>query len=284
MASLEGWNFTIKLCPHAGRVILPQTCFVPRRLFNDGTPRLAFTPEVCLAGGMKQALSIFFGAVLAFSFVRADLTMVEKIEGMAGAPGQVTILIKGDKMRIDSTPQVSAILDGHTGDMITLMKDQKCAVRISAEKMKAAAAMITKFNGEPGDAAAAKPKPTGRKQTINGYAAEEYASETARFKASYWLAPKYPDGAAVLRQLQAIKPEIWKSANPNVASFNDFSALPIRTVIDMGSVKLTTEIVSVKQDPIPDSAFAIPADFQEIKAPEIEGPEETKDSASPAHP
>ncbi len=231
---------------------------------------------------MKLAATILFGATCAFSFARADLTMVEKIEGVEGAPGQITIQVKGDKMRIDSTPQVSAIIDGKSGELVTLMKDQKRAVRISAEKMRAAAAMITKFNGKEGDPAANKPTRTGRKETINGYEAEEYVMETGNMKASYWLAPKYPEGAVIMKQLQAVKPEMWKSANPNAASFSDFPALPIRTVVDMGTIKMTTELVSVKQDPIPDAAFAIPADFQEIKAPELGLPAQS--ASSPAHP
>src|SRR6478752_4851922 len=103
---------------------------------------------------MKLACSLLMSAVCAVSTVRADLTLVEKVEGIEGAPNQITILVKGDKMRIDSTPQVSAIVDGHTGEIVTLMKEQKRAVRITAEKMKAAAAMITKFNGKEADPAA----------------------------------------------------------------------------------------------------------------------------------
>lgn len=233
---------------------------------------------------MKLAFSLLLSAVCLVSRARADLTMVEKVDGVSGAPTQVTIMVKGDKMRIDSTPKVSAILDGKTGELVTLMNDQKRAIRMSAEKMKAAAAMMSKFNGNTNDVAANKPKPTGRKETINGYEAEEYVMDSGTLKASYWLAPKFPDGAAILHQLQALKPEIWKSANPNAASFSDFPALPVRTVVDLGGMKMTTEIVSVKQDPIPDTAFTVPADFQEIKAPEMALPGQGAGAASPSHP
>ncbi len=228
---------------------------------------------------MKLPFFVLMSAACAVSLVRADLTMVEKIDGVTGVPSEITIFIKGDKMRIDSTPQVSAIVDGHTGEVVTLMKEEKRAIRISAEKMKAAAAMITKFNGKGADAVPSKPKATGRKETINGYEAEEYVMETGMMKASYWLAPKFPDGLAILHQLQAVSPDIWKSANPNAASFSDFPALPIRTVVDMGATKMTTDLVSVKKDPIPDTAFTVPADFEEIKAPEMGIP-----GQSPAHP
>src|SRR5437763_626665 len=109
---------------------------------------------------MKPFFLTLTALVCVASVVRADLTMVERVDGVPGGPTQITIFVKGDKMRIDSTPEVSAIIDGRTGEIVTLMKDQKRAIRISAEKMKAAAAMISKFSGKEGDAANAKPTPT----------------------------------------------------------------------------------------------------------------------------
>ena len=213
--------------------------------------------------------------------VRADLTVVQTLDAPGAAANQITIFTKGDKMRIDTSPQVSTIVDGKTGDIVTLMKDQKCAVRISAEKMKAATDMIKKFS-DKSDSEPAKPKPTGRKETIKGYEAEEYVVDRGHFKASYWLAPKYPDGAAILRQLQAVKSEMWNSANPNELNFRDFPALPIRTVVDVGGGKMTTELVSVKQDPLPDTTFAIPADYREVKGPEMLLPGQSAPAAAPS--
>jgi hypothetical protein len=185
-------------------------------------------------------------------------------------------------MRIDTAPQVSTIVDGKTGEIVTLMKDQKCAVRISAEKMKAAADMVKKFTDKSDNAESAKPKPTGRKETIRGYEAEEYIVDRGRFKASYWCAPQYPDGAAILRQLQAVKSDVWNSAHPNELNFRDFIALPIRTVVDTGGTKMTTELVSVKQDPLPDTIFSIPPDYREVKAPEMMLPGESAPAATPS--
>jgi hypothetical protein len=236
---------------------------------NGPARRLAIDLWPCLIRNMKARLGFLLVLLAAVANVRADLTVLQTLDAPGATAKQITIFTKGDKMRIDTAPQVSTIVDGKTGDIVTLMKDQKCAVRISAEKMKAAADMLKKFNDKSDSAEPARPKPTGRKETIRAYEAEEFVVDRGRFKASYWVAPQYPDGAAILRQLQAVKSEMWNSANPNESNFRDFTALPIRTVVDAGGSRMTTELVSVKQDPLPDSMFAVPADYREVKGPEM---------------
>ena len=43
-------------------------------------------------------------------------------------------------MRIESSPKVTTIFDGGTGELTTLMRDEKSVIRMSADKLKAAAA------------------------------------------------------------------------------------------------------------------------------------------------
>src|SRR5207253_10309834 len=52
--------------------------------------------------------------------------------------------------------------------------------------------------------------PTGKKETINGYETEEFVYETPQFKASFWVATKYPDAADILKQMQAPVSGAWK--------------------------------------------------------------------------
>jgi hypothetical protein len=224
-------------------------------------------------------LSLLFGFSL-LGRAYADLTIVQKVEGPNRPGGEMTIRIKGEMARIDATPQISAIANGKTGEVLTLMKAQRMVIRISAEKLKAAAEMLKKFKGENPEAAAAKPKATGRKETINGYMAEEYTLETPNYKAVYWIAPNFPDGAAILKQLRAVKSELWNSANGNAPDFRDFPGLPVKSVIDMGNAQVTTTLVSVKQDALSDADFAVPGDFREIKPPDLGSmPESDKDDA-----
>ena len=201
---------------------------------------------------------------------RADLTIVQKVEG-GGPVADVTIKIKGDKARIEAMPQMSTIIDGKTGEIITLMNSQKSAIRMSAEKMKAASAMVDKFTAPDKKKGAQQPKltPTGKKEMVNGYEAEEYVYEAPDLKAVYWIAPKYPEGAEILKQMQSLKSESWTASNARLPDYRDFPGLPIKTVITAGDKKITSTVTSVTKAPVDEGEFSIPKDFREVKTPEI---------------
>src|SRR6266480_7775355 len=138
----------------------------------------------------------------------------------------MTIKIKGDKARVEASPQLTTIVDGKTGEVINLINDEKTVVRISPDKMKAVTDMIKKFNAPKEGAEKATLTPTGQKETVNGYETEQYTYDGPDFKATYWIASNYPDGAAILAQLQSIQSEFWNAANPGAPDYRDFPGLP----------------------------------------------------------
>ena len=150
--------------------------------------------------------------------------------------------------------------------MTDLMNDKKSFVRISAEQMKAAAETISKFD-DGKQASPRKLTPTGKKETINGYETEEFVFETPQFKASFWVAAKYPDAAGILKQMQAPVSGAWKPSNMGMPDYTDFAGLPLKTVISVGDNQVVTTIMSIKKDSISASEFDIPKDFQELKKP-----------------
>ena len=210
--------------------------------------------------------TIFFATsiVLAAGSVRADLTIVQRVEG-AAQNGEVTVRIKGDKERIDAPSQPARIIDGKTGEMTDLLNDRKSFLKISAAQIKAAAESMSLTADKK--SAASKLSRTGKKETINGYETEEYAYETPQFKASFWVTTDYPGAAAILKQMQAPISGAWKPSNMGMPDYTDFNGLPIKTVISVGPDEVVTTITSIKQDPINASEFEIPKDFQELKQP-----------------
>src|SRR5882724_3270831 len=247
---------------------------------------------------MKTA---FYSLVLTSFFilsVRADLTIVystmvepaSQAQKAQATPGGIvtganmTIRIKGDKARIDASPQMTAIFDGRTGELINLLNDQKTLIRFSPDKMRAIAGMLKTFsNNKPG---ADKPRlsPTGQKETINGYDTEQYTYDGPDFKATYWIAPNYPNGAAVLAQLQSIKSELWDAANTKMPDFRDFPGLPVRMRMIVGKenpagehaasglghpIEITSTVTGVSLDSVADGQFTVPANFKERKLPDI---------------
>ena len=212
-----------------------------------------------------SAWCLAIGVISIFS-ARADLTITQKVEG-SGQNGEVTVKVKGDKERIDAPSQPSRIIDGKSGEMTNLLNDKKQFLKISAEQMKAAAETINKFEDGKQAAPTQKLKPTGKKETINGYETEEYVYENPRYTASFWVASKYPDATNILKQLQAPISGAWKSSNMGMPDYTDFPGLPIKTVIEIAGNKVVTTITSIKQDPVSSSEFEIPKDFQELKKP-----------------
>ena len=197
---------------------------------------------------------------------RADLTITQKVEG-AGQNGDIIVKVKGDKERIEAPSQPTRIIDGRTGEMADLLNDKKQFLKISAEQMKAAAETINKFDDAKQPPSEKKLKPTGKKETINGYETEEYVFETPQYTASFWVASKYPGSANVLKQLEAPIAGAWRPSNMGMPEYTDFPGVPIRTVIEVGGNKVVTTITSIKQDALAASEFEIPKDFQELKKP-----------------
>ena len=197
----------------------------------------------------------------------ADFTVIQKVEGK-GQTHEITLKIKGDKIRMEATPQMTMIVDGKTGDTITLMNTQKKIVRISGDKAKAIAELAAKYGG----GASAKPKlvATGKKMTVNGYEADEYLAESKQFKARYWIAPSFPNSEAVLKQLQAVVPAAWNDLAKGMIDYRDLPGFPIRTQMTIGDDEIISTVVAVKTDPLSDVEFLPPKDFQEMKIPNVQ--------------
>lgn len=219
---------------------------------------------------MKIAgLLLVAGVGLALT-ARADLTMVQTVEG-AGPASTMTVKIKDNMVRIDSNPTLVTIIDGRTGEMINLMMDQKKIMRMSAKKMKAAAALLNQYTGADKKTDGAKPTlvATGKKEKVNGYDTEEYVFDAPTYKASYWVASQYPDGAAIMKQLEALNTGLWDAQGMNFPDYRLLKGVPIKTVMTIAGNQITSTLVSVKQDPIAATEFVPPPDFEEMKVPDL---------------
>src|SRR5947199_8176222 len=190
---------------------------------------------------------------------------------MAGTPGEMTIKFKGDKVRVDPAPQVSMITDAKTGDTVTLLHGEKKVMRISGEQMKAAAEMVKKFAGATPAEQKSKLTPLGRKETVNGIPTDIFTTDTAVGKATYYIATNYPDGAAIMKEMKMAQPSALANSGTNVPDFRDLPGVPVKIEMDTVRGHVIMTLVSVKRDPIPSSEFSVPADYTEMKMPDIFG-------------
>lgn len=230
-----------------------------------------------------RGLGLVVTALLSVT-ARGDLTVVQKVEGV-GSVKQITTKLKGDKARVEVSPEITAIIDNKSGDMLSLMNTKKKFLRMSAEKSRAIAELASKYSGDsPAATEKSKLAPTGRKEMINGYETEEYVRESASVKEHYWIALKYPDSAAIVKQLQSIAPAAWNEIAKGVLDFRDFPGLPLRTIVETERGEITSTITSIKQDPLTEAEFAVPKDFQELKIPNLQDVLSERPSAAPTKP
>jgi Domain of unknown function (DUF4412) len=201
---------------------------------------------------------------------RADLTIVQKVDGSDGAR-RITMKIKGDKARVEVSPQITTIIDAKTGDLTTLLKDKKTVMRISGERAKAMAEMAKSFVKEEVPVPAV-PKATGKKETINGYETVEYVSDSPKYHASYWVSTTYPDYENILKQMAVLQQGAFASITKGLPDYHALPGLPLRTQVKLsGQNEITSTIESLSQLPVPDSEFTAPADYSEMKMPDFIG-------------
>jgi hypothetical protein len=215
-----------------------------------------------------KAIALALSLLASFALsARGDFTIVQKVEGK-GEAKEIVLKIKGDKIRMEASPKITMIVDGRTGEMVTLMNAQKKIVRISGDKTKAIAEMATKYSGTTSEKT--KIVATGKKMTILGYEAEEYLAESKAFKAHYWIAPNFPNSAEIMKQLQAIIPAAWTDLAKGMMDYRDLPGFPLRTQVNLGDGDVVSTLVAVKIDPLSEAEFAPPKDFTEMKMPNIQ--------------
>lgn len=212
----------------------------------------------------------FFFLLAVTTSLRADLTLIQKVDA-AGTTGEMTIKFKGDKIRIDPAPELSMITDSKTGDTVTLMHREKKAMRISGDKMKAAAEMVKKLT--PANAVEQKAKLTslGRKETVNGMPTEVFTADTAVGKATYYIAMNYPDGPAIIQEMKAAQPSPFTNSGSNIPDFRDLPGVPVKIEMDTVKGHVVMTLISAKRDPIPNSVFDVPANYTDMKMPDLFG-------------
>lgn len=216
-----------------------------------------------------KILALLAAIILPVSLVRADITIVQNVKqegGQKGVDMNMTIEVKGQKARIDVNPEISTIVDLSSGDSLSLFHTRKAAMRLPGAAIKAMQAKVQEQAGEP---KVETPKATGRTETINGFACEEYETSVDGRKVQLWLTKDAPDAQKALRQLSALSGK----TDPlnSVIEKNQLPGFPVRTIVDTPMGKVTTTVVTVSPNEIDESKFVIPSDYKEMQAPAMPG-------------
>lgn len=217
---------------------------------------------------MKNLLFSLLAVTLAAT-AQADLTINQQIK-QEGTPGKgmdtkLTMKVKGDKIRMDGIPQMSNIIDLKSGDVTSLIHAQKAVMTIPGETVKKMAEGRAEKNPKMDP-----PKATGKKETISGLSCEEYETTMNGAKIQLWLTKDVPAVEKIMKEIS----EASAASDPFQGMLKDqkISGFPMKTVMEMpGAGKLTMTVLSLSEDPIPESDFAIPADYKPMSIPAMPG-------------
>jgi hypothetical protein len=209
--------------------------------------------------------------------VRADLVISEVIEA-GGQSQNLTLKIKGDKVRTDVASQMSTITDTNTGDLITILHTQKMYMKMSAGKTRALMDQMRAVQGQPpGAAPAEKPKitDTGKSEKVNEYDTEIYTAETPKMKFTYWVAKDFPNAAVVMQQMKKMQASMESKLGGGLqGSLPDTAQLPgvsVKTQIETNGKTITTTMASVKEQPVEDADMQVPDGYKEMQVPSFLG-------------
>ncbi len=213
-----------------------------------------------------KILPLLLATVLPATLCRADLTIVQQIKQGSDASAKemtVTTKFKDDFARIDISPQMATIVNLKTGDATSLIIPQKAAMKVTSEmvqEMKKAASP----NGEA--TKIEPPKPTGKKDTINGFACEEYTTTVQGKTVNLWITKDAPEAEKAVAKLSSLS----AGNDPLSAALSqeNMPGFPVRAEIEVPQIgKLTATVVTLNTNPVDASEFVVPADFKEMALP-----------------
>ena len=213
----------------------------------------------------------FRGLLLSCAFlwiapVRADLVIVQHVDG-SGQSGDQTIKIKGDKARTDLAQQVSMITDGASGDIVTLMHAPKTFLKVTAAQTKAMLEQLKKLapSAEPPKLTA-----TGKKEKVGTYDCEIFTTNLGAVSVTYWISKDFPNYQAVLEQMGKLQASAISAMGKGMMpELKDFPGMQIKTEMDLGGKKVSTVLVSAKEESVDPASFEIPKDYKEVNAPAL---------------
>jgi len=227
---------------------------------------------------------ILLGAPL----LRADLLVVQKVEesGPGKQSREITLKVKGDKIRADVSPEISILMDTASGETITLRHPQKTFLQVSADASLQLAQKMEQMRDarvmEGIEEEPAKLEATGKRETVAGQETRIYTAQNGAIKMTYWIAQNSPDADKFLTLLAPLqKASMVKLAGGMTLSPPDFKfpGLPVKTeMMTPDGRKITTTILSIKEQPLEEIDFTVPPGYRSLPQP-LFGP-----NASPKKP
>jgi Domain of unknown function (DUF4412) len=191
-------------------------------------------------------------------FARADLVLTQHtFAGAQKTPGVTTMSIKGKKMRTDNDTSSSVIIDADTGDMTTLMHEEKMVMTTNTKQLQA----LMPKEAQQMKLPETKVTATGKHETIDGYDCEIYTSENSGTVVKMWIATTTYPGYDKLKE--ALKP-MAQMAAPGTPKAPELPGMMIQSEVEQVGIKFTTKLVSLEEKSLTDDLFKAPTNYKPL--------------------
>ncbi len=221
---------------------------------SDGGPR--DRGQKC--GLMKNTLPalILSLACLTAAPALADITLVQDTL-LNGVSSRSTMWIKGEKTRSDNDTTSSVIMDAATGDMITLVHEQKMIIKTNTKELATLAAQAG-ASAAAQDLSTTKITATGQREKVDGYDCEIYLSENQGMAVKMWVTQDYPNQEKLRNEMKVLS----KLAAPGAPKQPEVPGIAVKTEFVQQGLKFTTKLISLSADPVDEARFVVPADYK----------------------
>src|SRR5215813_10024849 len=214
---------------------------------------------------MKTIFAVLSSLTLVAFAAKGHYIIKQEVETM-GHVQQIVMKIRDTKARLD-TERTSTIIDSNTGETIMLIHAQKVFLKIAPEQLKAQSEAVKSLMGTKGDETTSEIelKPTGKKQSINGYETEEYVTNLNGTDMSIFISKDFPDYMKIIEALDAVQKgpgmDIFRTMAISPAKY---PGMPIRTEAKFLGQRVIVTLQSVQQTDLSDADFSVPADYKEL--------------------
>jgi len=217
---------------------------------------------------MKAFFSILSASLIFIATAPADWVIESKIESPQ-MNSNTTTKVKGTKVRVDIAEgpagAMSSIIDTTSGDTITLLHGQKMAMKTSSAQLKQAMDAAKNAAGvKAGDASALQA--TGQKEKVGDYNCEIYTWSDGGTSSRIWVTKDHPQAAA----LKTLDKQMRAGFLGSLQSGPDTSKLPgvaVKTEVTAQGQKITTTVLSVKEQDVDAKDFDVPTGYQSMAMP-----------------
>jgi len=193
------------------------------------------------------------------------MVITEKVEVQARSM-TMTVRIKGDKVRMDASPQMSTIVDTSTGDTTTILHASKSYMTLS----KAQTDQLRKLKDQTtaANTPAGKPKlvDTGKAEKVGDYNSEIYTLDTPAAHFTFWATKDIPNYAAVKEQLRKFR-AVSHSGGASAPDTSGMDGIAAKTQIVTKGQTMAITILSAEEKPIEDSEMAPPSGYTKVSMP-----------------